>query len=252
MSSGELRRRKGLGEVETSSLKSEEEKASGLLNGRNAFLVFLLAQFCAVYMVIRDELSFGFLYDRDFHKIAMILSMHHWYYFLVWTRAKSFQSICNAFGFVDYVRAFAMGAHLIKVFQLVAIVIWYCTLPWLMEASPIDYWSAFVKKAENISLVRWCLGIELVLLGQILNVAVYQTLGEAGVYYGCRLGKTIPWVHGLPFSVVPHPQYLGATLSEIGGCILLATPFHIERGIYGIGMLVMVLYGFSSAVEQYL
>lgn len=37
--------------------------------------------------------------------------------------------------------------------------------------------------------------------------------GRNGVYYGARLGKAVKWCRGFPFSVVPHPQYLGSALT---------------------------------------
>ena len=38
----------------------------------------------------------------------------------------------------------------------------------------------------------------LVLLGQMLNTAVYQQLGTRGVYYGVRFGHTVPWCTEFP------------------------------------------------------
>ncbi len=37
---------------------------------------------------------------------------------------------------------------------------------------------------------------------QWLNVGIFQAIGHAGVYYGFKLGHTIPWVDGFPFNVV--------------------------------------------------
>jgi hypothetical protein len=61
---------------------------------------------------------------------------------------------------------------------------------------------------------------------------VYGAIGGDGVYYGTRLGKRVPWVHGFPFSIggggkpgkglrIPHPQYLGSALTALGGLVLL-------------------------------
>lgn len=41
---------------------------------------------------------------------------------------------------------------------------------------------------------------------QALNLGTYRALGSTGVYYGSRLGRSVPWVNGWPFSAVPHPQ----------------------------------------------
>lgn len=48
--------------------------------------------------------------------------------------------------------------------------------------------------------------------GEALNMGIYNTIGKDGVYYGVKLGKEIPWVHGFPFNVCGHPQYVGCTL----------------------------------------
>lgn len=37
---------------------------------------------------------------------------------------------------------------------------------------------------------------------QWLNIGIFQAIGHAGVYYGFKLGHTIPWVDGFPFNVV--------------------------------------------------
>eukprot|EP00250_Pteridium_aquilinum_P002962 c13235_g1_i1 orf=67-591(+) len=57
----------------------------------------------------------------------------------------------------------------------------------------------------------------LIAFGQFLNFRVYQLLGEDGVYYGVRFGKTIPWVHEFPFGYMRDPQYIGSTLC-LAGC----------------------------------
>jgi hypothetical protein len=44
----------------------------------------------------------------------------------------------------------------------------------------------------------WCIGLAAVIIGQILNIAVYATIGRIGVYYGTRLGEDIPWVPLIP------------------------------------------------------
>ena len=44
--------------------------------------------------------------------------------------------------------------------------------------------------------------LQLIFLGQLFNMGVYRAIGEAGVYYGCRLGETVPWVYGFPFRLV--------------------------------------------------
>ena len=49
-------------------------------------------------------------------------------------------------------------------------------------------------------------GALMVVAGQILNVSVLVRLGRVGVFYGSRLGETVPWRAGFPFSWLRHPQ----------------------------------------------
>jgi hypothetical protein len=59
----------------------------------------------------------------------------------------------------------------------------------------------------------------LLVVGQVLNVYVYKTLGYDGVYYGHRYGKKVPWVEGFPFWI-NSPQYLGMTLTVLAVCLV--------------------------------
>lgn len=63
-------------------------------------------------------------------------------------------------------------------------------------------------------------GVGLVIFGQVLNAGIYRAIGHKGVYYGFKLGHTIPWVDGFPFTVVRHPQYVGSVATVVGGACL--------------------------------
>lgn len=65
------------------------------------------------------------------------------------------------------------------------------------------------------------LGVGLVAFGQVLNAGIYQAIGHTGVYYGFKLGHTVPWVDGFPFNVVQHPQYVGSVASVWGMAVLV-------------------------------
>ena len=54
------------------------------------------------------------------------------------------------------------------------------------------------------------------------------SLSHAGV----KLGHKVPWVNGFPFNVVPHPQYVGSSLSVWGMAALVW-----GQGPPGIGLL---------------
>ena len=62
------------------------------------------------------------------------------------------------------------------------------------------------------------LGLQLFVVGQLLNAAIYNAIGKAGVYYGYKIGVPVPWCTGFPFNVFTmHPQYAGVCLSIFGG-----------------------------------
>ena len=63
-------------------------------------------------------------------------------------------------------------------------------------------------------------GLLLIGAGVFLNAAVFFRLRRTGVFYGAEIGYDVPWIKGFPFSVMRHPQYLGA-LSCIWGLFLV-------------------------------
>jgi methylene-fatty-acyl-phospholipid synthase len=91
-----------------------------------------------------------------------------------------------------------------------------------------------------------------VVIGQGLNAAIYRAIGKAGVYYGYRLGESVPWVTGFPFSIVPHPQYIGVCMSVIGINAFCATSAHVAAGWFNLTALQVLLYVYMSLVEDYL
>jgi len=69
--------------------------------------------------------------------------------------------------------------------------------------------------------VAWTVGGSLLLVGQALSTLVFYRLGRDGIFFGDRLGHPVPWCRAFPFSVLAHPQYVGAVLS-IWGFFLIA------------------------------
>jgi phosphatidyl-N-methylethanolamine N-methyltransferase len=77
--------------------------------------------------------------------------------------------------------------------------------------------------AAGASVYAFVMGGLLIATGQVLNFSVFYRLGETGVFYGNRFGYEVPWSTEFPFSLVKHPQYLGAVMSIWG--FFLATRF---------------------------
>jgi len=92
--------------------------------------------------------------------------------------------------------------------------------------------------------------IDWLIVGQVLNAAVYNALGEVGVLYGAFLGHKIPWVTGFPYNVCPDPQYMGCVFSWWGLLLLLATDEHVKNGWLVYGLVYMVIYLWQSYAES--
>lgn len=172
--------------------------------------------------------------------LVAILSIPHVYYAWVWTNNSTWSQLCDSRGLEPY-KAFASGAHVIKGIQIAGMAWW--VLPIIQN----DPW----KLVENIHPLKALLMLQLFGIGQLLNVQVYQKIGEAGVYYGTRLGKDIPWVYGFPFSIVPHAQYFGATLSFWATFLFLTNEQTVREGIFVLYVVMAFYYAFSSYAESY-
>ncbi len=85
------------------------------------------------------------------------------------------------------------------------------------------YGDGWLTPADHDALVLGA-GGGLILVGQVLNVGVFYRLGAVGVFYGDRLGYEVPWCRDFPFSVLAHPQYVGAVLSIWGFFVAMRFP----------------------------
>ncbi len=61
-----------------------------------------------------------------------------------------------------------------------------------------------------------------IIVGQTLNLSVYDQLGLEGVYYGSQY-KKLPIITTFPYTVCSNPQYVGCVLTYYG--ILLFYPY---------------------------
>ncbi len=85
-------------------------------------------------------------------------------------------------------------------------------------------------------------GGSLIVAGQLLNLGVFVQLGTIGVFYGNKLGYDVPWCRGFPFSLLRHPQYVGAVLSVWGFFMTTRFPYDdwyilpvLQTGYYVLG-----------------
>ena len=87
---------------------------------------------------------------------------------------------------------------------------------------------------------------------QGLNAAIYRAIGKKGVYYGHRLGLPADWYVGFPFTVAPHPQYMGVCMSGIGVNAFAATDRHVKAGWFNLTTIQVLYYVYMGLVEDYL
>ena len=88
----------------------------------------------------------------------------------------------------------------------------------------------------------WTAGGLLLVVGQTLSTLVFYRLGRDGIFFGDRLGHPVPWCRAFPFSVLAHPQYVGAVLSIWGFFLIARFPQDdwillpaVETGLYVLG-----------------
>jgi hypothetical protein len=193
---------------------------------------------------VRDA---GYAARPEFWALIGALSLPHLTYYWVWTRAEAFYRLTRPY--MEPFHAFATVGLVLKLVQFSAALVYFCGPALLL--SPAAWWGALRALLAAQAPLQLLLGLELFALGQLLNVAVYRTIGEAGVYYGCRLKQDVPWVYGFPFSTVPHPQYVGSTLSMWGGVVIAAaSATAVAQGIYAAGVALTLFWAFSSWHES--
>jgi protein-S-isoprenylcysteine O-methyltransferase Ste14 len=97
-------------------------------------------------------------------------------------------------------------------------------------------------------------GLPLIIVGQLLNIAVYYKLGYEGVYYGWEFGvlpEDAERVKGFPFTI-PHPMYVGVCLTYVGVFLMwgVSPTYDVNLHALFITALAIALYVRSSIVEN--
>ena len=77
-------------------------------------------------------------------------------------------------------------------------------------------------------------------------------IGNAGVYYGWKLGRPVPWCTSFPFNAgLRHPQYVGVVLTILGGVALLLSEAMVRAGLVQAALAWAGMYICMSAMEQW-
>lgn len=172
-----------------------------------------------------------------FALVCVAFIVPHLLYAFVWKFPKTFQAVIGKN--TDPVTAFEAIAVILKLLQFLSFGMWYTySFKWQWSADSIlDY-------------VRILLGAIFLLVGQLLNVAVFKALGSAGVYYGVKFGRKIPWCTRFPFNLgIRDPQYVGSVITFWGIALLLYTSHH-RSGLLVLSSLILINYCASSFIER--
>jgi methylene-fatty-acyl-phospholipid synthase len=146
---------------------------------------------------------------------AALLSLERICYIWVWRFPGSFGRLCRGplkgvLGErVDALRRLFYGFKLIQLLVFAG---------WCYVYGDGSLWPA------GGTLAATSAGLLLIATGQMLNIGVFYRLGNNGVFYGNRFGFELPWQSAFPFSLLAHPQYVGAVLSIWGFFIAARFP----------------------------
>jgi len=166
---------------------------------------------------------------------ASLLSLERLTYAWVWRRPGEFRDLAERFAFwatpIDALNALFW---IFKIIQCAVFVAWCAT-------------SGSAAGGLHGGTATDALGAILLIVGQVLNFGVFYRLGRTGVFYGNRLGHDIPWCHSFAFSVLKHPQYVGAVLSIWGFFLVARFPYD---DWFVLPVLETVYYAAGAYVEQ--
>lgn len=167
-----------------------------------------------------------------------LLSIERLTYWRAWNAPDAFQRFVHRHPRLlgtDPVVALRRLFYGFKAIQIAVLVGW-CMLfgaTWLPQ--PTAPWPVLVT------------GVALLAFGQSLNFGVLLRLKSTGVFYGNRFGRETEWHTGFPFSLVPHPQYLGALLSVWAFLLIMRYP---NPDWLALPLVSTVLYAFAVWVER--
>jgi phosphatidyl-N-methylethanolamine N-methyltransferase len=163
---------------------------------------------------------------------AILLAFERIAYVWVWRCPRSFTALCALFSDEPQAPVVILERlfNCFKVIQISVFLAWFYFHPnrplWLTG-----------------SMMPLTAGATLVIVGQVLNLSVFYRLGSVGVFYGNRFGYQVPWCTEFPFSLMDHPQYVGALLSIWG--LFLAVQFP-RPDWYAIPALESVYYALGA------
>lgn len=157
---------------------------------------------------------------------AVLLSIERLCYVWIWRHPGLFRELCGRLAAAplrDPVAALRRLFVLFKLLQVGVFITWCLVFGGgaLGTTSTVSALSALRAMSPDRIPAVVALGLLLLAAGQVLNAGVFVRLGQVGVFYGSKFGRSVPWCSGFPFSLCADPQYVGAVLS-IWGFFLIA------------------------------
>ena len=178
---------------------------------------------------------------------AALVASSHLCYALVWFAPNHFAQACN------HNPLKRCGKHPVDVFSVLVLltkIIQQIGLLLLVVNDRPKPLQLVYQIIAHAGPHRWVAAMLLLVLGQVLNAAIYLAIGKDGVYYGFKLGRPVPWSYDFPFNVgFRHPQYVGGVLSQLSLFCLFTTA---TTAACGIGYLLswwLILYMLTSWME---
>lgn len=147
---------------------------------------------------------------------AVLLSLERVCYVWAWRAPDAFRAFCARPGVMalgDPVSVLQKLFFCFKGIQL-AVFFGWCYL----------HGAGFLASLKSGELVALAVGTAAIITGQLLNFSVFYRLGKVGVFYGNKFGHRVPWCREFPFSLLNHPQYVGALFSIWGFFLAMRFP----------------------------
>ena len=167
---------------------------------------------------------------------AILLAFERIAYVWVWRYPRSFTAFCALFSEAPQAPVVILE-RMFNCFKVIQISVF---LAWCYFHPNQPLWLSG-------NLVPLTAGATLAIVGQVLNLSVFYRLGSVGVFYGNRFGYEVPWCTEFPFSLMDHPQYVGALLSIWGLFLALQFP---RPDWYAIPALESVYYALGAYLER--
>ncbi len=173
------------------------------------------------------------------------LSLLYLMHYAIWFAPAAFAKAC-ARAPLRY-----LASHPVEVFARLEMLgkLWHLATVALFLGT--DGIAAAAAAAADAPMWCWRVGALYVLVGQGLNVSIYRAIGNAGVYYGFKLGRPVPWCTSFPFNVgLRHPQYVGVVLTLFGILLPLASDAMVLNGFVQLIYAWAAMYALMSVMEQ--